>query len=55
MNTHQIRNILNIVFIIGAIASVITYYTVDDRLIFIYVSAASIFVKGIEYIVRFLL
>lgn len=55
MNTRQVRNILNIVFVIGAIASLITYYTVDDRLIFLYVCSASIFVKLIEYIVRFLL
>lgn len=54
MNTSQVRTILNIIFMIGAIAAVITYYTVEDKHIFIYVSSAAIFVKIIEFILRFM-
>ncbi len=54
MNVYKIRSILNIVFIIGAIASVICYYTVDDWHVFIYVCSASIFVKLVEFLLRFL-
>lgn len=54
MNTGQIRNILNILFLIGAIASVIVYYTVEDRHIFIYVCCTAIFIKMIEFILRFM-
>ena len=48
MNTDTIRSILNIVFIILAIASVITYFVVEDFITFIYVCAAAIFVKLCE-------
>ncbi|MBQ4521158.1 MAG: hypothetical protein II999_11230 [Bacteroidaceae bacterium] len=54
MNTYRIRTILNIVFIIGAIASVICYYGVEDRHVFLYVCSASIFVKLVEFLLRFL-
>ena len=54
MNTDTIRSILNIVFIIGAIASVICYYAVEDRHVFIYVCSAAIFVKLAEFLLRFL-
>lgn len=55
MSTNQIRLLLNTLFIIGAIASVICYYAVEDRHVFLYVCSASIFVKLIEFIIRFLL
>ena len=54
MNVYKIRSILNIVFIIGAIASVICYYGVEDRHVFLYVCSASIFVKLVEVFLRFL-
>lgn len=54
MNVYKIRTILNIVFIIGAIASVVCYYAVEDRHVFIYVCSASIFVKLVEFMLRFL-
>lgn len=53
MNIHKTRSLLNIVFIIGAIASVICYYTVEDRHVFIYVTAVAIFIKLIEFFLRF--
>ena len=54
MNTDSIRNVLNIVFLILAVASVLTYFVVDDFKTFIYVCAAAIFVKLIEFILRFM-
>lgn len=53
MDIYKIRTILNIVFIIGAIASVACYYGVEDRHVFIYVCSASIFVKLVEFLLRF--
>ena len=54
MNNDTIRSILNIVFIILAIASVITYFVVEDFITFIYVCAAAIFVKLCEFFLRFM-
>ena len=45
MNTDTIRSILNIVFIVLAIASVITYFVAEDYITFIYVCSAAIFCK----------
>lgn len=54
MNVYKIRTILNIVFLIGAVASIICYFAVEDRHVFIYVCSASIFVKLVEFMLRFL-
>ena len=54
MNTDLIRNILNIVFLILAAASLITYFVVEDFKTFIYVCAAAIFVKLTEFFLRFM-
>lgn len=54
MNTNLIRNILNILFIILAIASVITYFVVEDFYTFVYVCATAIFVKLCEFFLRFM-
>lgn len=54
MNTDTIRVILNILFIILAIACVITYFIVEDFSTFIYVCAAAIFVKLCEFFMRFM-
>ena len=52
----QIRTILNVIFMIGALASVILYFTsTDDRTLFFYVCGGSILIKMIEYMLRFLL
>jgi hypothetical protein len=55
MNTDTIRSILNIVFMVLAIASVITYFVVEDFTTFIYVCAAAIFCKLCELHVTFVL
>ena len=52
----RVRAILNVLFLIGAVASVILYFTSgDDKTVFFYVCSASLFVKVLEFIFRFLL
>lgn len=53
MGIDRIRTILNIVFMVLAIASVITYF-VEDFTTFIYVCGAAIFVKLMEFFMRFM-
>ncbi len=55
MNTDKIRNVLNILFILLAIATVIVYFTIgkEDFKIFIYVCSAAFFVKLMEFFIRF--
>ncbi|MDN0053936.1 hypothetical protein QVN91_13410 [Bacteroides caecigallinarum] len=56
MDNDKIRNILNILFMIGALVSVILYFTLgDDKTVFFYVCGASLFLKMIEFVFRFLL
>ena len=52
----KIRVILNVLFMIGAVASFILYFALgDDKSVFFYVCAASIFVKMMEFVLRFFL
>ena len=54
MNPDKIRNVLNILFLILALASVIVYIVArDDFKLFIYVCGAAIFVKLMEFFIRF--
>ena len=55
MNPDKIRNVLNILFMILALASIITYFVIDkeDFKVFIYVCGAAIFVKLMEFFIRF--
>lgn len=53
MNLDKFRKVLNILFLIGAVASVIIYFTVDDFKLFIYVCMSAIFLKVLEFIIRF--
>ena len=55
MNPDKIRNVLNILFMILAVAAIITYFFVakDDFKMFIYVCGAAIFVKLMEFFIRF--
>ena len=50
----RIRIVLNIVFMILAVASVVTYFALDDFTTFIYVCGAAIFVKLMEFFMRFM-
>ena len=54
MNPDKIRNVLNILFMILAVAAIITYFVAkDDFKMFIYVGGAAIFVKLMEFFIRF--
>lgn len=53
MNPDKIRNVLNILFMIGALASILIYFAVDDKKVFFYVCSATIFVKVMEFFIRF--
>ena len=50
MNPDKIRNVLNILFMILAVAAIITYFVAkDDFKMFIYVCGAAIFGKLMEF------
>ena len=54
MNPDKIGNVLNILFLILALASIIVYIVArDDFKLFIYVCGAAIFVKLMEFFIRF--
>ena len=54
MNPDKIRNVLNILFMVLALAAIIIYFVAkDDFKQFIYVCGAAIFVKLMEFFIRF--
>ena len=53
METDKIRNVLNIIFLVLAVAAVATYFLVDDFMTFVYVCAAAIIFKVMEFFIRF--
>lgn len=55
MNPDKIRNILNILFLILALAAFVTYFAVgkENFKTFLYVCAAALFVKLMEFYIRF--
>lgn len=54
MNPDKIRNILNILFLILALAAITVYFVAkDDFKMFIYVCGAAVFVKIMEFFIRF--
>ncbi|MCD8292431.1 MAG: hypothetical protein LUC23_01545 [Prevotellaceae bacterium] len=54
MNTDKIRSVLNILFLVLAVAAVVIYFTAKgDFKLFIYVCGAAIFVKLMEFFIRF--
>ena len=54
MNPDKIRNVLNILFMILALSAIIVYFSArDDFNLFIYVCGAAIFVKLMEFFIRF--
>lgn len=56
MDTDRIRAILNVLFMIGALISVILYFTLgEDKTAFFYVCGASLFLKMMEFVFRFFL
>lgn len=56
MDADRIRAVLNVLFMIGALISVILYFTLgEDKTVFFYVCGASLFLKMIEFVFRFFL
>lgn len=56
MDTDRIRDVLNVLFMIGALISVILYFTLgEDKTVFFYVCGASLFLKMMEFVFRFFL
>ena len=56
MDTDRIRAVLNVLFMIGALISVILYFTLgEDKTVFFYVCGASLFLKLMEFVFRFFL
>lgn len=54
MNPDKIRSVLNILFMILALAAIIVYFVAkDDFKLLIYVCGAAIFVKLMEFFIRF--
>ena len=53
MKPDKIRTILNMLFLIGALASIVISFAVDDRKVFPYVCCATICVKLMEFFFRF--
>ncbi len=56
MGIGLIRNILNILFMAGAVTSIILFYTTEseDNTVFVCVCGASIIIKMMEYVLRFI-
>lgn len=56
MDTDRIRAVLNVLFMIGSLISVILYFTLgEDKTVFFYVCGASLFLKMMEFVFRFFL
>ena len=56
MDTDRISAVLNVLFMIGALISVILYFTLgEDKTVFFYVCGASLFLKMMEFVFRFFL
>lgn len=53
MNPDKIRSFLNLIFLVAAVASIVVYFAVDDKKVFIYVCGAAIFFKVMEFFIRF--
>ena len=54
MAPDKLRSILNAVFLLLALAAVIIYFACrDDFKLFLYVCGAAIFVKVVEFVIRF--
>lgn len=53
LNLDKIRTILNIIFMIGALSTIVIKFTVEDQTVMFIVCCFTIFVKFIEYALRF--
>lgn len=56
MNPDRIRAVLNVLFMIGAVASFVLYFSLgEDKTVFFYVCGISLFLKMVEFVFRFFL
>lgn len=53
MNPDKIRSVLNAIFLVGALASIVVYFAVEDKKVFFYVCGITLCVKLMEFFVRF--
>ncbi|WP_321436633.1 hypothetical protein [uncultured Bacteroides sp.] len=53
LNLDKVRMILNIIFMVGALSTIIIYFTVENPMVMFIVCCFTIFVKFIEYALRF--
>jgi len=53
MNLDKIRSILNILFMIGAVSTIVIYFTVENQMVMFIVCCFTLLVKFIEYALRF--
>ncbi|MDR0987917.1 MAG: hypothetical protein LBM06_00440 [Prevotellaceae bacterium] len=54
MNSDKVRNVLNILFMLLAVAAVIVYFVAkENHTLFLYVCGAAIFFKMMEFFIRF--
>jgi hypothetical protein len=53
MNPDKIRTVLNILFMLGALASLVAYFAAGDKKVFLYVCGVTLFVKLMEFFIRF--
>lgn len=51
----RVRAVLNVLFMIGAVVSMILYFASDNKTLFFYACGASLFLKMVEFVLRFLL
>ncbi len=49
----KIRDVLNVLFMVGALASIATFFISDDRMLFFYVCTVTLALKFVEFILRF--
>lgn len=54
-STDKIRYILNTLFLIGTVVTVILYFAVDSREPFFYAGVISLTLKMAEFILRFMI
>jgi len=53
MDINKTRQLLNSLFLLGALISIIVYFAVENRTYFFYICGITLFLKVIEFIVRF--
>lgn len=53
MNLTKIRNILNITFMLLAVAAVIVFFACNNIMIFAYICGTAIILKMVESVLRF--